>query len=171
MLLDAATAYMNLLRDRGHPRTQSPQRRSSYRAAQTDARSLQCRRSDAHGRCTIESRLAAGRSGLLGAQSNYVTSQANYRRVIGVDPGGSPRHAGRPAVATYPSQSDRPGSGAQSLRFFAAMYGVDVRPSLRSKSAKGRSTRTWRLAASASYGTQPAFETVKETQNFSSWGS
>src|SRR6204780_3699244 len=34
-----------------------------------------------------ESRLAAGRSSLLGAQANYVTSQANYRRVIGVDPG------------------------------------------------------------------------------------
>ena len=34
-----------------------------------------------------ESRLAAGRSALLQAQSYYVTSQANYRRVIGVDPG------------------------------------------------------------------------------------
>ena len=32
-----------------------------------------------------ELRLAAGRSQLLGAQSQYVTSRAQYRRVIGVD--------------------------------------------------------------------------------------
>jgi outer membrane protein len=34
-----------------------------------------------------ESRLAAGRSQLLAAQSQYITSRANYRRVIGVEPG------------------------------------------------------------------------------------
>ena len=33
-----------------------------------------------------ESRLAAGRSQLLTAESNYTTSRANYRQVIGVDP-------------------------------------------------------------------------------------
>ena len=34
-----------------------------------------------------KSRLAAGRSALLGAQSNYMTSAGNYRRVIGVGAG------------------------------------------------------------------------------------
>jgi outer membrane protein len=34
-----------------------------------------------------ESRLAAGRSSLLTAESNYITSKANYRQVIGVEPG------------------------------------------------------------------------------------
>ena len=31
--------------------------------------------------------LAAGRSSLLTAESNYTTSKANYRQVIGVEPG------------------------------------------------------------------------------------
>ena len=34
-----------------------------------------------------ESRLAAGRSSLLTAESNYITSRAAYRQVIGVEPG------------------------------------------------------------------------------------
>jgi outer membrane protein len=34
-----------------------------------------------------ESRLAAGRSAMLGAESNYVTSKATYRQVIGVEAG------------------------------------------------------------------------------------
>jgi len=34
-----------------------------------------------------ESRLALGRSTLLGAESNYTTSKAQYRQVIGVEPG------------------------------------------------------------------------------------
>jgi outer membrane protein len=34
-----------------------------------------------------ESRLAAGRSALLTAESNYTTSRASYRQVIGVEPG------------------------------------------------------------------------------------
>ena len=34
-----------------------------------------------------ESRLAAGRSQLLTAESNYTTSRATYRQVIGVEPG------------------------------------------------------------------------------------
>ncbi len=34
-----------------------------------------------------ESRLAGGRSQMLGAESNYVTSKATYRQVIGVEPG------------------------------------------------------------------------------------
>ena len=34
-----------------------------------------------------ESRLAAGRSSLLGAESNYTTSRSTYRQVIGVEAG------------------------------------------------------------------------------------
>jgi outer membrane protein TolC len=36
VLLDAATSYMNLLRDQGDPRSQSPQRRSAHRATETN---------------------------------------------------------------------------------------------------------------------------------------
>ena len=50
VLLDAATAYMNSVARSGGARSAAAQRRSSDRAAQTDARSLQRRRSDAHRR-------------------------------------------------------------------------------------------------------------------------
>ena len=100
VLLDAATAYMNLLRDQAildlNRRNvevlteQLKQTRDRFNVGEVT-------RTDV---AQAESRLAAGRSALLGAQSNYVTSQANYRRVIGVDPGRlESRHAGRPAVA------------------------------------------------------------------------
>jgi outer membrane protein len=73
-----------------------------------------------------ESRLAAGRSALLGAQSNYVTSQANYRRVIGVDPGrldpGTPVDRLSPLVLSKAIVAGE----TQSPSVLAAMYGVDI---------------------------------------------
>ncbi len=87
VLLDASTSYMNLLRDQAildlNRRNvevlteQLKQTRDRFNVGEVT-------RTDV---AQAESRLAAGRSALLGAQSNYVTSQANYRRVIGVDPG------------------------------------------------------------------------------------
>ena len=87
VLLDAATAYMNLLRDQAildlnrrnvevltEQLKQTCDRFNVGEVTRTDV-------------AQAESRLAAGRSALLQAQSNYVTSQANYRRVIGVNPG------------------------------------------------------------------------------------
>ena len=70
--------------------------------------------------------MAAGRSALLQAQSNYVTSQANYRRVIGVDPGrlnpGTP--VDRLSPATLPRAITA--GETESPSVLAAMYGVDV---------------------------------------------
>ncbi|HTV37707.1 MAG TPA: TolC family protein, partial [Xanthobacteraceae bacterium] len=87
VLLDAATAYMNLLRDEAilelNRRNvevlteQLKQTRDRFNVGEVT-------RTDV---AQAESRLAAGRSSLLGAQSNYVTSVGNYRRVIGVAPG------------------------------------------------------------------------------------
>ena len=65
-----------------------------------------------------ESRLAAGGSALLGAQSNYVTSQANYRRL---DPG---TPVDRLSPATLPRAITA--GETQSPSVLAAMYGVDV---------------------------------------------
>src|ERR1700683_2100249 len=83
VLLDAATAYMNLLRDEAilelnrrnvevltEQLKQTRDRLSVGEVTRTDV-------------AQAESRLAAGRSSLLGAQSNYITSTANYTRVTG----------------------------------------------------------------------------------------
>jgi outer membrane protein len=86
VLLDAATAYMNLLRDQAildlNRRNvevlteQLKQTRDRFNVGEVT-------RTDV---AQAESRLAAGRSQLLLAQSNYITSQANYRGVSGSIP-------------------------------------------------------------------------------------
>lgn len=126
VLLDAATAYMNLLRDSAilelnrrnvevltEQLKQTRDRASVGEVTRTDV-------------AQAESRLAAGRSSLLGAQSNYVTSQANYRRVIGVAPGHLAR--GTPVDHFVPRTLPTAivAGEQQSPSVLAAMYGVDI---------------------------------------------
>ena len=126
VLLDAATAYMNLLRDEAilelNRRNvevlteQLKQTRDRFNVGEVT-------RTDV---AQAESRLAAGRSQLLNAQSNYVTSVANYRRVIGVDPGklapGTPVDRLSPPVLPRAIVEGE----QQSPSVLAAMYGVDI---------------------------------------------
>jgi outer membrane protein len=126
VLLDAATAYMNLLRDQAildlNRRNvevlteQLKQTRDRFNVGEVT-------RTDV---AQAESRLAAGRSQLLQAQSNYITSQANYRRVIGVNPGrldpGTPVDRLSPSPLSHAITAGE----TQSPSVLAAMYGVDV---------------------------------------------
>jgi outer membrane protein len=87
VLLAAATAYMNLIRDAAILTLQ----RSNVEVLQEQLRQTQDRFSVGEVTRTdvaqSESRLAAARAQLLTAESNYVTSRATYRQVIGVEPG------------------------------------------------------------------------------------
>jgi outer membrane protein len=163
VLLDAATAYMNLLRDQAilelNRRNvevlteQLKQTRDRFNVGEVT-------RTDV---AQAESRLAAGRSALLGAQSNFVTSQANYRRVIGVDPGrlapGTP--VDRLSPGTLPRAVAQ--GQVQSPSVLAAAYGVDI-AALAVKISEGALYPNLTLTATASQGTQPQFETLRETQ-------
>jgi outer membrane protein len=86
VLLNGATAYMNLLRDAAILELQ----RSNVNVLEVTLR--QTRDRFAAGEVTrtdvaqAESSLAAGRAQLASAESNYITSRANYRQVIGVEP-------------------------------------------------------------------------------------
>jgi outer membrane protein len=87
VLLAAVTSYMNLIRDAAILSLQ----RSNVEVLQEQLRQTQDRfqigevtRTDV---AQSESRLASGRSTMLTAESNYVTSKATYRQVIGVEPG------------------------------------------------------------------------------------
>jgi outer membrane protein len=87
VLLNAVTAYMNLLRDSAILELQ----RSNVTVLEATLRQTRDRfnvgevtRTDV---AQAESRLAGGRSQLLTAESNYITSRATYRQVIGVEPG------------------------------------------------------------------------------------
>jgi len=87
VLLNAVTAYMNLLRDAAILELQ----RSNVNVLEATLRQTRDRFSAGEVTRTdvaqAESRLAGGRSQLLTAESNYVTSKAQYRQVIGVEPG------------------------------------------------------------------------------------
>src|SRR4051812_3881087 len=87
VLLNAATAYMNLIRDAAILQLQ----RSNVEVLQEQLRQTRDRfnagevtRTDV---AQAESRLASARATMLTAESNYVTSKSTYRRVIGVEPG------------------------------------------------------------------------------------
>src|SRR6185295_8956438 len=87
VLLSAVTAYMNLIRDTAILDLQ----RRNVEVLQEQLRQARDRfnvgevtRTDV---AQAESRLAAGRSSVLTAESNYTTSRSTYRQVIGVDPG------------------------------------------------------------------------------------
>ena len=87
VLLEAVTAYMNMLRDTAILGLQ----KSNVEVLQEQLRQTRDRfnvgevtRTDV---AQSESRLAQGRSSLLTAESNYKTSAAAYRKVIGTEPG------------------------------------------------------------------------------------
>jgi outer membrane protein len=163
VLLDAATAYMNLLRDQA---VLELQRRNvevlTEQLKQTRDRFNvgEVTRTDV---AQAESRLAAGRSQLLSAQSQYVTSRANYRRVIGVDPGnlapGTPVDRLSPNVLAKAVAQGQ----AQSPSVLAAAYGVDV-AELAVKISEGALYPNLTVTGSVLQGQNPAFETVRLTQ-------
>ena len=163
VLLDAATAYMNLLRDEA---VLDLQRRNVEVLTQ---QLRQTRGQFSVGEVTrtdvaqAESRLAAGRSQLLAAQSQYVTSRANYRRVIGVEPGnlapGTPVDRLSPNVLAKAIAQGR----AQSPSVLAAAYGVDV-AELAVKISEGALYPSLTVTGSVLQGQTPAYETIRSTQ-------
>jgi outer membrane protein len=161
VLLDAATAYMNLLRDGAilelnrrnvevltEQLKQTRDRLSVGEVTRTDV-------------AQAESRLAAGRSSLLGAQSNYVTSTASYQRVIGVAPGkliaGTPvDHFSPPTIKVAIEQGQQ-----QSPSVLAAAYGVDI-AELAVRVNEGSLYPNLALTASASDNYFPVYSTSKQ---------
>jgi outer membrane protein len=162
VLLDAATSYMNLLRDAAilelNRRNvevlteQLKQTRDRFNVGEVT-------RTDV---AQAESRLAAGRSALLGAQSNYVTSQANYRRVIGVDAGrlapGTPVDRFSPAMLAVAINDGQ----QHSPSVLASMYGVDV-AELSVKVSEGSLYPNLGVTASAGQSWDPVFNVRKQT--------
>jgi outer membrane protein len=126
VLLDAATAYMNVLRDTAILEVQ----RSNVRVLGETLRQTRDRfnvgevtRTDV---AQAQAQLAAGQSQLLQAESNLNTSRAIYRRVIGSDPGrlapGSP--VDRFSPPTLPGAIEAGVNNNPSVT--AAAYGVDI---------------------------------------------
>ena len=126
VLLAAATAYMDVLRDRAIAEVQ----RSNVRVLEETLRQTRDRfnvgevtRTDV---AQSEAQLAAGQFQLLTAESNLITTRATFRRVVGVEPGAlSPaapvdRLAPRTLAAAMLVGLD------QNPNVTSAMYGIDV---------------------------------------------
>ncbi len=126
VLLDAVTAYMNLLRDTAIVKLQ----KSNVEVLQEQLRQTRDRfnvgevtRTDV---AQSEASLASGRSQLLTAESNYTTSAAAYRKVIGTEPG--PLSAASPVDRFSPSTLGRAVAVgiATNPSVAAAEHNVDV---------------------------------------------
>jgi outer membrane protein len=157
VLLDAATAYMDLLKNGAILELQ----KSNVEVLQEQLRQTRDRfnvgevtRTDV---AQAESRLAAGQSQYLAAQSNYVTSKAAYRRVIGVEPGKT-LMPGAPVDRLSPRTLDAAIAvgQAENPSVVAAQYGVDV-AALQVKISEGALYPTLTLNGSVqqSYDTSP----------------
>ena len=87
VLLNAATAYMNLLRDAGILELQ----RTNLDVLTEQLRQTKARLESGNVTATdvsqSEARLNVGRTQLFAAEANYASSRAAYRQVIGLDPG------------------------------------------------------------------------------------
>jgi outer membrane protein len=160
VLLDAVTAYMNLLRDSAILDLQK-------RNVEVLAEQLRQTRDRFNvGEVTrtdvaqAEAALAGGRSSFLTAQSNYTTSRAAYRRVIGVEPGklspGTPVDRLSPrtlSTAVVQGQTESPS-------VLAAMYGVDI-AQLQVKIAEGSLYPTFTVTGSV----EEAYDVSSTTVN------
>ncbi len=126
VLLDAVTAYMNLLRDTAILGLQ----KSNVEVLQEQLRQTRDRfnvgevtRTDV---AQSEASLASGQSQYLTAESNYKSSAATYRKVIGVTPG--KLAAGTPVDRFSPSTLNTAIAVASSSHpsVVAAQYNIDV---------------------------------------------
>jgi outer membrane protein len=126
ILLNAATAYMDVLRDTANLEVQ----RSNVRVLQETLKQTRDRfnvgevtRTDV---AQAEAQLAAGQSAELAAESTLTTSKANYRQIIGTEPvdlaPGSP--VDRFFPRTLPASIDL--GLTENPNVTSAMYGVDV---------------------------------------------
>jgi outer membrane protein len=126
ILLNAATAYMNLLRDAALLELQ----RNNVKVLEATLRQTRDRftagevtRTDL---AQAEQSLAAGRASLHAAESNYATSKATYVQVIGVEPGRLANAS--PVDRLFPStlNAAQQRAAAENPAITVAMYNVDA---------------------------------------------
>lgn len=162
VLLNAATAYMNLLRDAAILELQ----RSNVEVLQEQLRQSRVRLESGNVTATdvsqSESRLAVGRTQVFGAEAGYETSKAIYRQVIGLDPGKLSPASPVDRFAPNTLGSAVAAGTAQNPIVTAAQHNVDV-AMLQVKIAEGALLPTVNLQGSV----QKNYETaLNQLQSF-----
>jgi outer membrane protein len=148
VLLAAVTAYMNLLRDTAILDLQ----RRNVEVLEEGLRQTRDRfnvgevtRTDV---AQSESRLAAGRSSMLAAESNVTTSRATYQQVIGVAPGRLSAASPVDRLSPRTLQQGIVQARAQHPSVTTAMFNVDI-ALFQVKVAEGALHPTFHLVGSA----------------------
>lgn len=126
VLLSAATVYMDMSRDSANLDVQQNNIRVLQRTLRDTRNRFEVGQVTATDVAQAEAQLAAGEASLHAAESTLMTTRANYRRIIGVEPGNL---AAAPAVDRLtPTTLDAAIAvgTAENPAILAALYGVDV---------------------------------------------
>jgi len=154
VLLSAATAYMDMSRDAANLEVQQ----NNIRVLQRTLRDTQNRFSAGQVTSTdvaqAEAQLAAGEAGLHAAESTLMTTRANYRRIIGVEPSNLAPAAPVDRLAPTTLNAAIAVGSAENPAVTAALYGVDV-AQLQVKIAEGALWPTLAVQGSVQQQTYP----------------
>ncbi len=147
VLLSAATIYMDVSRDAANLEVQQ----NNVRVLQRTLKDTQNRFSAGQVTPTdvaqAEAQLAAGEATLHAAESTLITTRANYRRIIGVDPGNLAPTSPVDRLAPTTLEAAIVVGTAENPAITAAIYGVDV-AQLQVKIAEGALLPTLALQGS-----------------------
>jgi outer membrane protein len=160
VMLNAATAYMNLLRDTAILELQ----RNNLNVLQEQLRQTRLRLESGNVTATdvsqSESRLAVGRTQVFAAEANVESSRAIYRQVIGIDPG--KLSAATPVDRFAPKKLTLAivAGTAQNPTVTAAQYNVDA-ATLQVKIAEGALYPTLTVQGSVQKNYETALTTLE----------
>jgi outer membrane protein len=154
VLLAAATIYMDVSRDSANLEVQ-----------QNNVRVLQRTLTDTRNRFAVgqvtdtdvaqsEAQLAAAEATMHGAESTLTTTRANYRRIIGVDPGNLSPASSVERMAPPTLTAAIAAGAAENPSVIAALYGIDV-AQLQVKIAEGALFPTLAAQYNVQYGVFP----------------
>ena len=126
VLLAAATVYMDVSRDTANLDVQQNNIRVLQRTLKDTKNRFDAGQVTTTDVAQAEAQLAAGEASLYAAQSTLMTTRANYRRIIGVDPSNlAPASPVDRLIPTTLNAAISVGA-AENPSITAALYGVDV---------------------------------------------
>lgn len=147
VLLSAATIYMDVSRDTANLEVQQTNIRVLQRTLRDTQNRFDAGQVTATDVAQAEAQLAAGEASLHAAESTLMTTRANYRRIIGVDPANLAPASPVERLAPNNLNAAVAVGIAENPSVTAALYGVDV-AQLQVKIAEGALLPTLALQGS-----------------------
>lgn len=126
VLLSAATAYMDMSRDSANLEVQQNNLKVLQRTLKDTRNRFSAGQVTSTDVAQAEAQLAAGEASLHAAESTLMTTRANYRRLIGVEPANLAPAAPVDRLAPNKLEAAVAVGVAENPSVTAALYGVDV---------------------------------------------